>query len=94
MRVRRARRLVGGGGGGGSLVGVGEGWGWAIGLGRSAGGMPEDGRVCCVSCIGPLAAAGQWVAWKQPGDKAAAGGDLFVSGSFYNLLCPQRPTTV
>lgn len=39
-------------------------------------------------------AAGTWVAWKQPGDKAAAGGDLFVSGSFYNLLCPQRPTTV
>lgn len=38
--------------------------------------------------------AGQWVAWKQPGDKAAAGGELFVSGSFYNLLCPQRPTTV
>ena len=38
--------------------------------------------------------AGGWVAWKQPGDKAAAGGDLFVSGSFYNLLCPQRPTTV
>lgn len=38
--------------------------------------------------------AGSWVAWKQPGDKAAAGGDLFVSGSFYNLLCPQRPMTV
>ena len=38
--------------------------------------------------------AGQWVAWKQPGDKAAAGGDLFLAGSFYNLLCPQRPTTV
>ncbi|KAI7836732.1 hypothetical protein COHA_009430 [Chlorella ohadii] len=37
---------------------------------------------------------GSWVAWKQPEDKAAAGGDLFVSGSFYNLLCPQRPMTV
>lgn len=34
---------------------------------------------------------GKWVAWKQVGDKATAGGDLFVSGSFYNLLCPQRP---
>ena len=41
-----------------------------------------------------LARAGQWVAWKQPGDKAAAGGDLFVASSFYNLLCPQRPATV
>lgn len=34
---------------------------------------------------------GKWVAWKSVGDKAAAGGDLFVSGAFYNLLCPQRP---
>lgn len=34
---------------------------------------------------------GKWVAWKQVGDKATAGGDLFVSGSFYNLLCPQCP---
>lgn len=37
---------------------------------------------------------GKWVAWKQVGDKATAGGDLFVSGSFYNLLCPQRPTVL
>ena len=39
-------------------------------------------------------AAGQWVAWKKLGDKAAAGGDLFVANSFYNLLCPQRPSTL
>ena len=38
--------------------------------------------------------SGQWVAWKRFGDKAAAGGDLFVPGAFYNLLCPQRPNTV
>ncbi len=31
------------------------------------------------------------MAWKRPGDKAAAGGDLFVRDAFYNLLCPQRP---
>lgn len=37
---------------------------------------------------------GNWVAWKQVGDKAAAGGDLFVSGAFYNLLCPQCPAEV
>ena len=41
-----------------------------------------------------LPGAGQWVAWKKLGDKAAAGGDLFVAGAFYNLLCPQRPNTV
>ena len=41
-----------------------------------------------------LPSAGQWVAWKQLGDKAAAGGDLFVADSFYNLLCPQRPSTL
>jgi hypothetical protein len=34
------------------------------------------------------------VAWKKLGDKAAAGGDLFVADAFYNLLCPQRPNTV
>ena len=38
--------------------------------------------------------AGQWVAWKQAGDKAAAGGELFVKDAFYNLLCPQRPAVV
>jgi len=38
--------------------------------------------------------SGQWVAWKKFGDKAAAGGELFVPGAFYNLLCPQRPNTV
>lgn len=38
--------------------------------------------------------SGQWVAWKRLGDKAAAGGDLFVANAFYNLLCPQRPRTV
>jgi hypothetical protein len=38
--------------------------------------------------------AGQWVAWKRLGERAAAGGDLFVAGAFYNLLCPQRPTRV
>lgn len=35
--------------------------------------------------------AGSWVAWKQLGDEAAAGGDLFVKNAFYNFLCPQRP---
>jgi Ufm1-specific protease 2 len=38
--------------------------------------------------------AGQWVAWKRLGDKAAAGGPLFVADAFYNLLCPLRPRTV
>eukprot|EP00884_Botryococcus_braunii_P015780 jgi/Botrbrau1/2886/Bobra.0036s0028.1 len=38
--------------------------------------------------------AGQWVAWKLPDGKAAAGGDLFVRTAFYNLLCPQRPNTL
>ena len=37
---------------------------------------------------------GSWVAWKQPGDKAAAGGDLFVAKAHYNLLRPQRPSSV
>lgn len=36
----------------------------------------------------------KWVAWKQVGDKAAAGGDLFVTGAFYNLLCPQCPSEI
>jgi hypothetical protein len=48
----------------------------------------------CPTVPTPLPCTGQWVAWKEPGDKAAAGGDLFVSGSFYNLLCPMRPATV
>ncbi len=34
---------------------------------------------------------GKWVAWKRYGEDAAAGGPLFVKGSFYNMLCPQRP---
>lgn len=38
--------------------------------------------------------SGQWVAWKRLGDKAAAGGELFVKDAFYNLLCPQRPQSV
>lgn len=38
--------------------------------------------------------AGQWVSWKRAGDKAAAGGDLFVANAHYNLLRPQRPVTV
>jgi hypothetical protein len=38
--------------------------------------------------------AGTWVAWKRPGDNAAAGGPLFVADAFYNFLCPQRPNTV
>lgn len=38
--------------------------------------------------------AGQWVAWKRAGERAAAGGELFVAGAFYNLLCPQRACTV
>ena len=37
---------------------------------------------------------GGWCAWKAAGDAAAAGGDLFVKGAFYNLLCPQRPACV
>ncbi len=35
--------------------------------------------------------SGTWVGWKRLGDRAAAGGDLFVQDAFYNLLCPQRP---
>jgi hypothetical protein len=38
--------------------------------------------------------AGGWVAWKQLGDTAAAGGPLFVQDAFYNFLMPQRPSTV
>ncbi|KAJ9509440.1 hypothetical protein QJQ45_001866 [Haematococcus lacustris] len=38
--------------------------------------------------------AGSWVAWKRPGDSAAAGGPLFVADAFYNFLCPQRPTAI
>ena len=38
--------------------------------------------------------AGGWVGWKRLGDKAAAGGDLFVKNAFYNFLCPQRPRVV
>ncbi|KAK9823147.1 hypothetical protein WJX72_000610 [[Myrmecia] bisecta] len=37
---------------------------------------------------------GSWVAWKRAGEKAAAGGDLFIQDAFYNLLCPQRPVCV
>ncbi|GBF93356.1 ufm1-specific protease-like [Raphidocelis subcapitata] len=37
---------------------------------------------------------GTWVAWKQPGDSAAAGGPLYVDDTFYNFLLPQRPSTV
>jgi len=37
---------------------------------------------------------GTWVAWKRPGDNAAAGGPLFVNSAFYNFLCPQRPNSV
>lgn len=37
---------------------------------------------------------GGWVAWKRPGDSAAAGGPLFLDDAFYNLLCPQRPERV
>jgi hypothetical protein len=37
---------------------------------------------------------GTWVAWKVPGDSAAAGGPLFVDDTFYNFLLPQRPSTV
>lgn len=38
--------------------------------------------------------SGSWVAWKQLGDNAAAGGPLFVKDAFYNFMCPQRPKTV
>ena len=38
--------------------------------------------------------SGTWVWWKKPGDKAAAGGELFVQDAFYNLLCPQRPQEI
>jgi len=38
--------------------------------------------------------SGTWVGWKMLGEKAAAGGDLFVKGAFYNLLCPQRPNVI
>ena len=37
---------------------------------------------------------GKWVAWKQLGQKAAAGGPLFRKSAFYNLLCPSRPRQV
>jgi hypothetical protein len=38
--------------------------------------------------------AGGWVAWKRPGDSAAAGGPLFVADAHYNFLAPQRPSEV
>jgi hypothetical protein len=37
---------------------------------------------------------GGWVGWKKLGDKAAAGGELFVADAFYNFLCPMRPREV
>jgi len=37
---------------------------------------------------------GGWVGWKRFGDKAAAGGELFVPDAFYNFLCPMRPKEV
>jgi len=37
---------------------------------------------------------GGWVAWKGAGDAATAGGDLFVSGAHYNLMCPWPPSGV
>ena len=37
---------------------------------------------------------GTWVAWKRPGEMAAAGGPLFVQEAFYNFLCPIRPNEV
>lgn len=40
--------------------------------------------------IGPVL-VGKWAAWKQLGQKAAAGGPLFKTNAFYNLLCPFRP---
>lgn len=51
----------------------------------------------CCSCAGEdlkKIHQGTWVAWKQLGDNAAAGGPLFVKDAFYNFLCPQRPRTV
>lgn len=52
--------------------------------------------LCCVSTGEDLkkVQGGTWVAWKQLGDTAAAGGPLFVKDAFYNFLCPQRPRTV
>ncbi|KAK9836962.1 hypothetical protein WJX81_003013 [Elliptochloris bilobata] len=39
--------------------------------------------------------SGGWVAWKRADGRAAgAGGELFVRGAFYNLLCPQRPVCI
>lgn len=38
--------------------------------------------------------SGQWISWRAPDSKAAAGGPLFVQNAFYNLLCPQCPHTV
>ena len=43
--------------------------------------------------VGPVV-KGKWVAWKQMGQKAAAGGPLFKKDAFYNLLCPSRPREV
>jgi hypothetical protein len=37
---------------------------------------------------------GSWVSWKKPGERATAGGDLFVAGAHYNILCPQRPKII
>lgn len=37
---------------------------------------------------------GGWVAWKKPGDKAAAGGPLFVPDAHYNFMCPKRPSII
>lgn len=43
--------------------------------------------------MGPVL-GGKWVAWKQLGQKAAAGGPLFRKDAFYNLLCPFRPREI
>lgn len=36
----------------------------------------------------------QWVAWKKSDSTASAGGKLFVQDAFYNLLCPQRSSSI
>jgi len=57
--------------------------------GGGAGGAGAPGREAAAAAAAVV--KGGWVAWKRPGDSAAAGGPLFVDDAFYNLLCPQRP---
>ena len=61
---------------------------------RGTSDVDSSGSSSSAAAAAAAVVKGGWVAWKKPGDSAAAGGPLFVDGAFYNLLCPQRPERV